>query len=196
MKLYYLNVCEVPSFRFKEWFDEARPEKQKEILQIKIDSKRKTKIAADRLCKTAVSEFCNISPDKIIIKKNEFGKPFADRLPVHFNISHSGDFVVCAVSEKEIGIDIEKIRPIRPDVAKKFATEEELGYIGTNLERFFDIWTLKEAYFKCIGTGLGTDIKKISFRQKNGLYFCSDNCVTLTRLDAPNGYIGFVCEKN
>ena len=103
--------------------------------------------------------------------------------------------VCCAVSDREIGIDIEKKREIRLDAAKRFACESELEYIGSSTERFFEIWTLKEAYFKCIGTGLGADIKNVSFKKTNSGYECSENGFLLTKLVLPDGYTGFVCEK-
>lgn len=90
------------------------------------------------------------------------------------NISHSGDMVVCAVDDRPVGIDIEQIRPIDLTVAKRICSVEELLYLFGHrpteqdftyttdteiLARFFEIWTAKEAYGKCLGSGIG-DIKK------------------------------------
>lgn len=101
------------------------------------------------------------------IKKH--GKPYVKGLPVEFNISHSGDMVVCAVDDKSVGIDIEQIRPIDLTVAKRICTDEELLYLFgykpenqdfTNttdteiLIRFFELWTAKEACGKQCGYGL------------------------------------------
>lgn len=89
------------------------------------------------------------------LKKNEYGKLYIDGLEkVKFNISHSGDFVVCTIGSSENGVDIEKnIYGI--DIARKFFTKNEYQRIvqGT-ADMFTRIWTLKEAYMKEKGMGL------------------------------------------
>lgn len=84
-------------------------------------------------------------------------KPYIKNAP-YFNISHSGDFVICAVSKNfEIGIDIEKIKPIKIENFKNLLSKEEVEFIKTHKikeKAFFDIWTKKEAVLKAIGTGI------------------------------------------
>ncbi len=170
-------------------------ERQESTLRLQNKQKQKTKIAADRLCRLALSEFCDIEKDRIEFALSANGKPVAVNCNANFNISHSGDRVVCAVSDKEIGIDIEKIRPINPKAAERFACPDELDYIRSNETGLFEIWTLKEAYFKCIGTGLGTQIKNVSFKiDKNGV-FCSENGFECSFVNIADGYICSVCEK-
>lgn len=196
MKIYSVNLNCVSEKELSQWFDGMSESRKEEVLRLKNQAKRASKIAADHLCRKAVSEFCGISANEIIIVKNEFGKPFAEGLDVHFSVSHSGDFVVCAVSEKEIGIDIEKIRDIRLDAAKRFACESELEYIADDINRFFEIWTLKEAYFKCIGTGLGADIKNVYFTETGNGFVCSENGFSIIKPELPEGYAGFICERD
>lgn len=196
MKIYSLNLNNVSETELYKWFEEMSKSRKEDVLRLKNDSKRASKIAADHICRKAISEFCGIDTNEIVFEKGEFGKPFAAGLDVHFSISHSQDLVICAVSEKEIGIDVEKIRDIRLDAVKRFACETEIEYIADNTERFFEIWTLKEAYFKCIGTGLGSDIKKVSFCKNDNGFVCSENGFSITKLCLPDEYIGFVCEKH
>ncbi len=83
------------------------------------------------------------------------GKPcLANREDLHFNISHSGRYVVCAVSDAEVGIDVETNAALRPAVLRRCFTETEQEWIGDNRERFIRLWTMKEAYMKLIGSGL------------------------------------------
>ena len=71
-----------------------------------------------------------------VIVLDENGKPsFRDHPEIHFSLSHSGDYVMCAISDSPIGCDIEKDAPLDEDVKK------EVGSIAE--------WTLKEAAFKC-----------------------------------------------
>lgn len=195
MKLYKCNISEINEKEMKLWFDAMSSERQSEVMRLAAESKRAAKTAADHLCRQAISEFCNVPAESIEFLKNEFGKPYAKNLPVHFSISHSGDIVACAVSDKEIGIDIEKIRPVNLKAAVKFATENELEYISTNENRFFEIWTLKEAYFKCIGTGLGSDIKDVSFSITPFQIICSESGYNLSLYDMKKEYICAICQK-
>lgn len=194
MQVYKYNVADITENEINEWFNAMSAERRDEVLRLVSEEKRKLKIAADHLCRKSVSEFCGVLPEKIEFFKNESGKPFAKNLPVHFSISHSGNMVVCAVSDKEIGIDIEKIKPFNPKAAEKFATEKELDYINSTKNGFFEIWTLKEAYFKCIGTGLGADIKSVSFEITPSQIICSESGYNLSFYNAEKEYVCAICQ--
>lgn len=95
------------------------------------------------------------------IKIGPYGKPYLDKENVFFSIAHSGGFVLCAVSDKEIGADIETIAPLTKekasDLAKRFFSPNELEYLSKNdfdPMCFYSIWTRKEAFSKCLGTPL------------------------------------------
>lgn len=86
---------------------------------------------------------------------NTNGKPcLADRNDVYFNVSHSGNYVVCAVSDREVGVDVEVGSAIRPAVMRRCFHPIEQVWIGEDSERFIRLWTMKEAYMKRIGSGL------------------------------------------
>ena len=195
MKTYVINLENISEAELEEWFSAMSEDKKRDVINLKNHSKWNSKITSDHICRKAVSEFCGIPENEITFSKNEFGKPYTIGLDVHFNVSHSGSMVVCVVSDKEIGTDIEKKRDIRIDAAKRFANKDELEYIGDNTDRFFEIWTLKEAYFKCIGTGLNANIKNVSFTKTDSGFHCSEAGFNLTKLDLPEGYTGFICEK-
>ena len=93
---------------------------------------------------------------------NTHGKPYFTE-DIHFSISHSGEYVAIAFNDDEIGIDIEKKKQINRKLLNKAASKTES--INFNFENFDDeflkMWTIKEAYFKYIGTGI-TDIKAVS----------------------------------
>lgn len=102
-------------------------------------------------------------------RTNSFGKPFLSDYPsFHFNISHSGEYVVCAVHDAEVGVDIEKIGPFELQLAKGFFTEEEYKQVleaEDGLSSFYDIWTLKESYIKAIGKGLSIPLHSFNVRR-------------------------------
>jgi len=92
-----------------------------------------------------------------VICRDVNGKPyFADASLGCFNISHSGMVSVAAYGEYKLGVDVERIDRER-DTARivgRFFTEKEQQRFyksGADAERFFEIWTEKESYVKCLG---------------------------------------------
>lgn len=195
MKIYHYNIADADKERLNRWFEQMSREKKQSVSQMKVESKKNLRIAADALCRNAISDFCGISPAEIVFEYSANGKPYAKGLPVHFSVSHSGDIAVCAVSDSEIGIDIEKIRLVNHKASERFATENEQEYIRNNENGFFEIWTLKEAYFKCIGTGLGADIKKVSFDINGRDITCSESGFELSFIETDKNYICSICKK-
>lgn len=121
------------------------------------------------LIRTIITEELGIRNDNLSFEKNLYGKPYIkEYTQFNFNISHSGDFVVCAIDNNPIGVDIEEVKYIEyEDIAKNFFTTNEFDYITKNdpyssLSRFYEIWTLKESYIKCCGQGLSIPLKSFS----------------------------------
>lgn len=195
MKIYRYNISDVTQNELDIWFDAMSEERKSEVVRIINEKKRTSKIVSDHICRKAVSEFCGVSQEEIVFIKNSYGKPYAQNLPVYFSISHSADAVICAVSGKEIGIDTEKIKSFNPNAAEKFATKKELEYISSAQNGFFEIWTLKEAYFKCKSTGLGADIKNVSFEILPNRIICSDSRYECSFIDTEDDYICSVCKE-
>lgn len=114
------------------------------------------------------------------IRTGEHGKPYIPELPsFHYNVSHSGKYVVLAATypdtnsitpshPAEIGIDIQRRQPVRDGydtMAARYYTPEEAAFLAhfdetvpseqaTKENLFYTFWAIKEAYLKCIGTGL------------------------------------------
>ncbi|MCM1541833.1 MAG: 4'-phosphopantetheinyl transferase superfamily protein [Blautia sp.] len=89
------------------------------------------------------------------------GKPYLLDVPLQFNISHSGDYVFCGVSEREIGVDIQKIQGDRAlRLARRFFADPErraleaCGDGELRQKMFFRMWVRKEAYGKLTGEGI------------------------------------------
>jgi len=89
---------------------------------------------------------------------NSNSKPYLNGENLEFNISHSGDIVVCAISDQfEIGIDIEILKDIDVGDFKGQMTDNELKkviYANDVTSSFFDYWTQKEAVLKAQGSGI------------------------------------------
>lgn len=109
---------------------------------------------------------------------NSQGKPyFLTHREIFFNISHSSKYVVCIIGDRPVGIDIEGGRKGRQNLAKRFFDASETEWIEAcnSDERFFRIWTLKEAYGKATGQGVLDILGKIVYKLEKGkmiAYIC------------------------
>ena len=196
MIIRFFNINDADPETLSKWYAQMSTDRKESVDSLKISSKKALRIAADALARETISEFCGISPGEIIFGIGEKGKPFVKNLPVHFSISHSGDYAVCAVSEKEIGIDIEKMRNIHPRAAERFCSKSEISYANSSQKAFFEVWTLKEAYFKCIGTGLDSEIKNVTFETIGNNVICSEKGCEFSFKEIDSNYICSVCEKS
>ena len=143
---------------------------------------KKRSVVGEMLIKKAVSHITGVSSEEISLRTTSNGKPYIEDSDIHFNISHCQDWVVCAIHNTPIGIDIEKIRPINLKIAKRFFTAEEQNYVFSRipkeedfdktadsdmLKRFFEVWTGKEAYLKYKGTGITDSLNTLSVNENN-----------------------------
>jgi 4'-phosphopantetheinyl transferase len=107
------------------------------------------------------------------VKKHRTGKPyFPDRPDICFSLSHTSSHVLCAVSARPVGADIETVRSVRPGVAERVCTPDELGAFD-----FFELWVLKESFLKLSGR---TDVsfKKLCFARDGDAIVTPDGSVT------------------
>lgn len=127
-------------------------------------------VIAHYFLKELLSKQFNKNFDEITIYKNDRGKPYCEH-GVFFSISHSGNFIVIAFSENEIGVDIEYKRKINPKLLYKCFNECDFDLVDkSNFDNsFLKLWTTKEAYFKLIGTGI-TNLKSIDVSEINSNY--------------------------
>ncbi|EDK33778.1 4'-phosphopantetheinyl transferase family protein [Clostridium kluyveri] len=125
------------------------------------------------LSRYAICKISNYKNDELKFNVNSYNKPFLIKPnSLYFNTSHSGRWVVCAVANNPVGIDVEYIKSIDFDIAKTFFTKEE--YINLmnqdikNQKRYFYLmWTLKESYVKADGRGLSLPLNSFSIDIKN-----------------------------
>lgn len=110
------------------------------------------------------------------IEVGEYGKPdFSKECGFHFNISHSGDYVMLGISDRPIGVDIQEIKPVKFNIAHRFFHKDEIEYLDgisddmasqSYVEAFYKIWCLKESYVKCSGRGLGQGLDSFSVLER------------------------------
>lgn len=109
------------------------------------------------------------------IAYSSLGKPFFPDYPhLHFNISNSGRFTLCAISSYSVGVDIEMIKVRNPRLFTYALCKEEWPKhkeLGGDWPAFYTLWTKKEAWSKYTGRGLRQCLQ--SALPEDGLHFAS-----------------------
>ena len=129
------------------------------------------------LARTTLSHYLPTEPEDHKFSFNSHGKPEIVNpiIPIRFNISHTKDLIACGVVvDSNLGIDIEDTTRENncTNIAERFFARSEVESINklpidSRNEKFFDYWTLKEAYIKACGLGLSMPLDKFSFNIDN-----------------------------
>ena len=103
------------------------------------------------------------------------GKPFLLNSSLHFNISHTNNYILMAVANSKIGIDVETVSKHRNilKISKRYFSNSEHLTISQsdNIHHdFYTLWTLKEAQVKKSSQGIAKGLKEATFMKKNGLW--------------------------
>ncbi len=152
---------------------------EKERLQQKrfhFEKDRHQYLVTRAMVRTVLSLYApTIAPEDWKFQKNRYGKPsIGNRLrncPLQLNISHTEKLVVMAVTlEREIGVDVEYLLRAGKtvEIADRFFSPNEINDLlnlprEAQKSRFFDLWTLKEAYIKACGMGLSIPLNHFSY---------------------------------
>lgn len=107
-----------------------------------------------------------------------WGKPYLiDHPQLFFNLSHSGNYVVLALSHKEVGIDIQQKRPVKETMIKRVLAQQEYKRyreLSATMEAekalswFFSCWCAKESFCKLTGKGLGEELSSLLYLREAG----------------------------
>jgi 4'-phosphopantetheinyl transferase len=134
------------------------------------ESARCTFVGVRSALRNILGRYVSRSPYALRFSYDQRGKPsLVGPEPLHFNVSHSGAAAVVAVASKRVGIDLEELRSVPPDVAAEALADEERECVhaaADGVASFFAHWTLKEAYLK--GTGYGLSVPLSSVRVTPG----------------------------
>jgi len=167
LKIYYGHIQLVKDQRvFDKWFEKMNSQRKEKILRCQNDVDKQRSLLAGILLNFG-------------LEKDRFAKQ------VFYSISHSGNYVICVLSNRRVGIDIEnKFRSVFSEsreeqldkIAKKCLTMgEEIRFHSCDDEEKVDLlmkfWTRKESYSKAIGKGLAMDFSKIDTEEMDKLYW-------------------------
>jgi 4'-phosphopantetheinyl transferase len=170
VELYAFNITSsTAKERYEEYLESVGEQIKKEILKYKFEADRMRTLYGKIMLQELLVKKFHLRKEELNIERTSYGKPYIANLNnIHFNISHSGDWVLCGVGEKELGVDIEHFGKYHKDIVERYFTAQEIYYLEslTEIEKqryFYFLWSLKESFLKCKGKGLSMPLNSISF---------------------------------
>lgn len=155
---------------FRRLYNAVSEERRQKTDRFIFKKDKMLSLSAGVLLKKALSD---VAGEKYDIEYGKYGKPYIKNSDIFFNLSHSENTVMCAVSSVEIGCDTEKITDIDMEIARKFFCDKEYCTIENEMsytkkcDMFFRLWTLKESFLKSVGIGMSVPMDSFCIDIKN-----------------------------
>lgn len=207
MKIYAAKVCEIPEHLFGRLFDVMDRKRVEKVRALRNDKERLRSIYAGLLLRHAFLQegYGDKLWRQIEISEGSYGKPYISNCKDFFySLSHSGEWVICAVDDVETGVDIQKVGELKMAVAKRFYASEEYDRLlhydfdkNKQTAELYRMWTAKESCAKLTGRGIGAGISKyvtdsaythIMNREENSQFY-------IKLYECISGYMICVCSE-
>ncbi|MBD2182096.1 4'-phosphopantetheinyl transferase superfamily protein [Planktothrix sp. FACHB-1355] len=165
---------DLPEMRVLQLAQTLSADELKRADRFYFEQHKKRFIVRRGILRTLLGRYLNMSPDRLHFDYAYRGKPALAKScggdTIRFNLSDSDGVALYAVtSDRELGIDIEQIRPMEDaeQIAKRFFSEREYAVLrdidpSQKQAAFFNCWTRKEAYIKAIGDGLALPLDEFN----------------------------------
>lgn len=145
-------------------------ERRQKIKKFRFVADKKRALFAEVLLRYILEKNYDLKGKQVQFELNKYGKPkLKDYNDIHFNLSHSGSWVVCGISNDIIGVDVEQIGNADLAIARRYFTLNEYENIINRPKEeqtrwFYYLWTLKESYIKAEGKGLSISLNTFGFQ--------------------------------
>jgi 4'-phosphopantetheinyl transferase len=159
-----------------QWLGLLSPEELERHGRFVFEKDRRLFLLAHATARLVLARYTDCDPKSLEFDVNAYGKPRlrprAGSPCPGFNLSHTHGLVAVAVAhEEDIGVDVENSQRTTgwADLVKTVFTPEEQAELwrcpaGQRQQRFYELWTLKEAYIKARGMGLSLPLQGFSIR--------------------------------
>jgi 4'-phosphopantetheinyl transferase len=157
------------------------PEERVRRDRYRFEHSRREYLLTRALVRATLSRYAPVAPAAWTFRQNEYGRPEVDpqtsgHRHLRFNLSNTRGLIACVVArDREVGVDVEDTERSGETVgiADSFFSRSEVAALralpeGRRRARFFDYWTLKEAYIKARGMGLSLPLDQFSFLLDDG----------------------------
>jgi len=177
VKVYAVDIRDIDFA--PQWLKFVSGHKRQRFYGMRDSQSMNPTLIGDLLIRFLAIQYLGVSNQNLLFKTTEFGKPYLaeSNQPFHFNLSHSGHWVVCAIDQSPVGIDVQLMEPIDFNLAKNvlplpayrhylnLPPAQQLGY-------FYDLWTRRESMLKLTGQGLSDPMADpIDQLEKQSMYF-------------------------
>ena len=174
IKVAYLNVEDLNLNKSYDLLSELRKRK---VNSYRFMKDKKLSAGAYLLLKKLLNDSGIHNP---VFKIEKYGKAYISNYQnIHFNLSHSNKIVACALSDKQVGIDVEYYdSSIDLNIAKHYFFNEEYEKIISSPkpeEEFFNYWVLKESYMKYTGLGFNLNLDSFCIIKDNKIKLKNNN---------------------
>ena len=170
---------------FSYYYALQRPERREKVDRMRFDKGKRLTLGAGIVMEAAL-EYAGVSGMSVTIDPH--GKPVMVGAACFFNISHTKNIAVCAVSDREVGIDVEHKRELKDPLIRRAFTSQEIAYAeklnldnknpvkpghedrksfglsDDQLTYYTRLWTIKESVMKWYGLGLALPPEDIEVR--------------------------------
>jgi 4'-phosphopantetheinyl transferase len=196
----WLASLSVDTETLQDLYGVLTPAERERCDRCQVPLVRSQRIVARGKLRQLLASYLNVAPAAIDLTVGLQGKPQVAGL--EFNLSHSGDLVVYGVGSVAVGIDIEQQRDLNYEALMQrfFAPAERQAWQEVPMDRrsatFFQLWTMKEAYVKAIGTGLHTPLSTFAVSLQSPWQILGHDHWQLEALALPAGYWGAIAIDN
>ena len=157
--LYILDVC---GLDWQRVLPRLPSDRQEKVKKLRKESDKIRSAGAGLLLQYALEQ-AGVPKDRQALEENPLGKPHLRDFPnIHFSLSHSGKYAVCAVGDSPLGVDVEQPR-CTMEIARRFFHETELPETEDK-DYLLRLWTAKEAFVKALGGGLTIPLNSFRVR--------------------------------
>ncbi len=150
------------------------PEQRERLGRMHSRDEVRRSVLAELLLRALVAERRGDGGSVFAIERGDYGKPYLRHMPgLQFALSHAGRWVVCALDNHPVGVDVEEKRPLADGYPENFFSPQERSELNRlagiqQRDRFFAMWTLKESAGKATGKGLSSALVSWTLRYLPG----------------------------
>ncbi len=158
LEIFNVSTDQIRSMNREELLSLCTPERKARILSMKHEQSALLMLGAGYLEDKMLSK----CPSGTEILIGEQGKPYLSCPGLFYNLSHSGNHVVLAFADAEVGIDLQEPRGLSEGMQQRILTENEKRSGLYRLpSEWFLLFSVKESYMKLTGRGLSLDFCRI-----------------------------------
>lgn len=184
MELYWYCIKNMEPQTYQQTLGMLDNVRRKHINDLPQEEERRRAVAAEWLVRSVLAEKLHCSPEEVPLRYDEDDKPYLEKGTLYVSLDYSGQYAVCAIHDKPVGVAVEVIRGAEEKFMRRVCSEQEFSYVRPYEEggfvRFWECWTAKEALFRLTGKGPLVQWSRFSLAENQALDFVLKNDCALT----------------